>query len=49
MDHTLRTAQKHRAALTSYLWIPLELQISLDGENSFDPPNLFVFFFHFLF
>lgn len=45
MDHTPRPAQKHRAALTSYLWIPPELQISPDGENSFDSPNLFIFFF----
>lgn len=49
MDHTPRTAQKHRAAWTSYLWIPPELQISPDGEKFFDPPNLFIFFFLFSF
>lgn len=38
-DHTLK---KQRAALTGYLQIPHELQISLDVEDSFDPPNLFL-------
>lgn len=41
-DHTLKTVQKQRAALTGYLQIPHELQISLDVEDSFDPPNLFL-------